>query len=135
MFTPNGVSLCPFRVLELLVERFYQKHKSLPLTPFWFFIVPNEEKFFGYDDPKNRMTPSLEVLDYIPLGFYFGLDKQFCVQRNCGQLLDFHEELQKRPFLVFHLSCGAVSLEVVWPLCVDKACWFSILTPTCGFFF
>jgi hypothetical protein len=146
MFTPNGVSLCPFRVLELMLQRFYERFGSIPstlllqtaldatlvhkgglggtkaLTPWWFFIVPNEERYFDYDDSSSfSETPSLSMLDYFPLGYYMGSDSAFSIKRNCNRLIEFHRSLSVSPFLTFNLSCGEVTLPVERTLCLDKS--------------
>jgi hypothetical protein len=137
-FTPDGVSLCPFRVFEVLLEVFRYKYKRLPktvnlqtmldgtvigkgalsgkrvLTPTWLSIVPNEPDWLDHDE-------SISVDDSVLISIHLAGDDAFHVKRNCSRLIMFHETCRKKnEKITVSLKEGTVSVSLNRLLVCDK---------------
>jgi hypothetical protein len=132
MFTPNGVSLCPFRVVEVMAEIYTSIHHLNPkyllttldatligrgglcgtrhLTPYSFLFIP----------PSNgKVVP----FDYIPLGFFQASDDSFPIKRNCVRVIEFHTIMyENKEEITVHLSNHSSNLSLERLIVLDKSC-------------
>ena len=113
IFTPDGISLCPAHVFELMCEVYWTKYHVVPtiallqtlidvtlmgrgglcglrvLTPYWFTLFPSFDQVFA------DLEETILLDNYFLLGLFLQGDDHFPVVHNCGHLIEFHKSLYK----------------------------------------
>ena len=146
MFTPNGISLCPACVFELMCEVYWTKFHVVPtiallqtlidatlmgrgglcglrvLTPYWFTLLPSFDQVFAV------LENTILLDNYFLLSlFFFQGDDHFPVVCNCGHLIEFHKSLyENNEKTDVFLLMKKYEIQVERLLVINKCCLKSL---------